>query len=539
MSRLSDFPAGGPLVGGKGPKAPGAHWAPGERHGPYAKGCSSDSRSVNGVNQAPKPVNPSINASAQPLAQIQPAYPTGLGLPGYFVSETGATTMSSFESMSATLSEANWGLHSAPMFERNYSWDRWVFEYFRLIDLNVTGAGSFQRQLYFCMFGQALYMKAQIESWRATNIMGMLLWQYNEVWPTGGWGSVEYGTPVEGQVSGGRWKPLQHFLAASSFTDVTASCGASQTFHTIGLVCYARNDLPTAQSVRVTVELLHFATGAADVVSATDIDLAAGAGTTVFFCADGRGLTAPIKMGSTATAPCAPFDGILNATACTATTCMLNVTVVGATFPPVGPPPFPPPPPPPPPPPTPCPGFKSKVACPLKRCQWNATSGCVVPPPAPPKPAPPAPPPSKDCTFTANTDFHDGGMGGGARSQTQSACCGLCAAHPKCVAAVWLMNGEIPQCYLKAGATTPYTRAGRYACVPKTNTSATASADARAQQALVTGRVFARNLLPLTAPGRFELPSASVTAAVSDDGAIKLTATATAVYGECGTKSSM
>lgn len=128
----------------------------------------------------------SINASAQPLAEIQPAYPTGLGESGYFVSETGATTMSSFESMSATLSEANWGLHSPPMYERNYACDRWVFEYFRLIDLNVTGPASFQRQLYFCMFGQALYMKAQIEGWRANNIFGMLLWQYNEVWPTGG-----------------------------------------------------------------------------------------------------------------------------------------------------------------------------------------------------------------------------------------------------------------------------------------------------------------------------------------------------------------
>ena len=162
---------------------------------------------------------------------------------------------------------------------------------------------------------------------------------------------MEYGTPVAGQVSGGRWKPLQYFLAASSFTDVTASCGASQTFHTIGLVCYARNDLPTAQAslgrhchstlslavvdchslgiyeivmlpllsfsakmtvsprlaqaVRVTVELLHFATGEADVVSTTDIDLAAGAGTTAFFCADGRGLSAAKEIDLSG-APCAP-----------------------------------------------------------------------------------------------------------------------------------------------------------------------------------------------------------------------------------------
>ena len=91
------------------------------------------------------------------------------------------------------------------------------------------------------------------------------------------------------------------------------------------------------------------------------------------------------------------------------------------------------------------------------------------------------------------------------------------------------MNGKEPQCYLKAGATKPYTRAGRYACVPKKNDT---SDNVITTVSQATGRVFARNLLPLTAPGRFELPSVSVSASVSDDGAIKLTATATAVYGE-------
>ena len=37
--------------------------------------------------------------------------------------------------------------------------------------------------------------------------------RYNEIWPTGGWGSIEYGTVgyTKGQVLGGRWKPLQHW----------------------------------------------------------------------------------------------------------------------------------------------------------------------------------------------------------------------------------------------------------------------------------------------------------------------------------------
>ena len=56
------------------------------------------------------------------------------------------------------------------MFERNYACDRWIYSYFRLIDLNELGADALQRQLYFCMFGQALYMKAQVEGWRSNNI---------------------------------------------------------------------------------------------------------------------------------------------------------------------------------------------------------------------------------------------------------------------------------------------------------------------------------------------------------------------------------
>ena len=69
---------------------------------------------MNNGNQPLKPVNPNVNASATTLAQIQPAFATGQAVPGYFVSESGATTMSSFESMSATLSQENWGMHVRP-----------------------------------------------------------------------------------------------------------------------------------------------------------------------------------------------------------------------------------------------------------------------------------------------------------------------------------------------------------------------------------------------------------------------------------------
>ena len=56
-------------------------------------------------------------------------------------------------------------------------------------------------------------MKSNIEARRAQNQIGIIVWQLNEIWPTGGWGSVEYGTVghTKGQVIGGRWKPLHYW----------------------------------------------------------------------------------------------------------------------------------------------------------------------------------------------------------------------------------------------------------------------------------------------------------------------------------------
>ncbi len=38
--------------------------------------------------------------------------------------------------------------------------------------------------------------------------LGLLIWQFNEVWPTGGWGLIEYGRKTDdgSQIFGGRWK---------------------------------------------------------------------------------------------------------------------------------------------------------------------------------------------------------------------------------------------------------------------------------------------------------------------------------------------
>jgi len=175
-----------------------------------------------------------------------------------FSSESpGGTCFSSFESMTGTLAQADWGIHggeqpesvcnrsakvcngSNVLSERNYAQDSFIDVYFgkaALADVNKTGEQVFKAQLWHSMIAQALVIKQNIELTRSQNRFGTLVWQLNEIWPTGGWGSIEYGNKdIQGQVIGGRWKPLQHWFAQSIFTDVTATCDGA------GL-CYVRND---------------------------------------------------------------------------------------------------------------------------------------------------------------------------------------------------------------------------------------------------------------------------------------------------------
>lgn len=64
---------------------------------------------------------------------------------------------------------------------------------------------AFKRQLYQSQIAQALVIKTEVEAWRSTNNFGTLFWMYNELWATGGWGSIEYGsTAAPGQIEGGR-----------------------------------------------------------------------------------------------------------------------------------------------------------------------------------------------------------------------------------------------------------------------------------------------------------------------------------------------
>ncbi|CAD7966357.1 unnamed protein product, partial [Amoebophrya sp. A120] len=187
----------------------------------------------------------------------QPSQPPG------FVSEFGSSTMSSFETLSPLLRKEHWSLEGGngtsssdcnvtdrvrpacagenPMSQRNYACRNLLEGYFgdRNDRLELHGKTesrsspvvalsteeperteqNFRLQLYLCALGQALRVTTWIDQLRFDkSVNGMLLWQLNEIWPTGGWGSLEYG---------GGWKILHHWLQNFAFRDVFVACGVA------------------------------------------------------------------------------------------------------------------------------------------------------------------------------------------------------------------------------------------------------------------------------------------------------------------------
>jgi hypothetical protein len=256
-----------------------------EMHGPYLGGSGfvTDEKGAGYTASHPE--------HAVPIKLFEPATPptfsvsrTGVARPGTFNSEFGAVAMSSFESLSATLKPEHWSLHSDAFKERNWPADGIIASFFgnRSRDaLSDVGAQALQRQAYQSMLGQALWVKSDVEAARATNTWGKLAWQLNDVYPSGSWGSLEYG-PLgrKGQVVGGRWKILHYMHAQTIFADVLPACSTDGA-------CYLKNDGSKPFVGSVNVSLLHLATGAAEAISSTSISLRAGAGVISPFCADG------------------------------------------------------------------------------------------------------------------------------------------------------------------------------------------------------------------------------------------------------------
>ena len=211
-----------------------------ETHGPYLHG--SQWPAVNSINDG-------VPVTLPPV--LFPSYVIGPSMPGTYASEYGCVAMSSFESMSATLTPAHWSIHggSPPdtcsessyafqacdggnaMAQRNYPMDSIIAAYFGLdmARLDEVGEAAFARQLWMSMAAQALVLTTEVTTRRSHNTWGSLIWQLNEIWPTGGWGVIEYGGLgfTAGQVGGGRWKVAQHVLARHAYRDVITSVAST------------------------------------------------------------------------------------------------------------------------------------------------------------------------------------------------------------------------------------------------------------------------------------------------------------------------
>ena len=210
------------------------------------------------------------------------------------------------------------------MYQRNYAADNFVRSYFgdAAVNFSATGALALQAQLYLATLAAALEVGADISVRRSRNAFGSLTWMLNEIWPTGGWGSLEYGTVgfTPGQVIGGRWKPLHHFLADSLFTDQFGTCGAD------GRCLFKNDDALRTFSGDASLYLLHIASGASSVLMTTALSLPRGAGSSVWLCADGTPLS-PVAL-------CPSWETLLPTRGCAAngSDCVLLVRISSTTL---------------------------------------------------------------------------------------------------------------------------------------------------------------------------------------------------------------
>eukprot|EP00039_Didymoeca_costata_P021562 m.2498 g.2498 ORF g.2498 m.2498 type:complete len:975 (-) comp2531_c0_seq1:113-3037(-) len=249
--------------------------------------------------------------------QYTPGGPGGVAYKNLYASEFGTGGSSSFESMAGTLSPSHWGLHGGmapdtcadpdaclglhnctgnnPMAQRNYACDGQIHMYWgnSSVNLDATGEAAFKGQTYQCQLIQAFVLKQVYEYRRTQNQFGHLVWMLNEIWPTVGWGSLEYGPPpgfTSGQVRGGRWKPLHYFYKQSLMTDVMATCGAPAKQRGQKIVpnitqCFVSNHRPS-RMFNGTVTLTsyeHFGDGTGKVIFEKQMSLAEGPGPVEWF----------------------------------------------------------------------------------------------------------------------------------------------------------------------------------------------------------------------------------------------------------------
>jgi len=156
-----------------------------ESHGPYMRSFSYSHPGVNGIG-----VDFPYSNTPPTLNEVN----IGHFYPNQFASEFGSSTMSSFESMTGTITPKHWSLHGGSdpdecihdhgnfnkcdgtniMAERNYPCDSHIKAYFGVEEnkLSQIGEAAFSMQLYMCLIAQTLWMKGEIELRRSRNYFG-------------------------------------------------------------------------------------------------------------------------------------------------------------------------------------------------------------------------------------------------------------------------------------------------------------------------------------------------------------------------------
>jgi beta-mannosidase len=132
--------------------------------------------------------------------------------------------------------------------------------------------------LYACNVAQLLQMRGQIALFRSRNIWGIQIWQLNEIWPTGGWGSMVKCWPflffllkvssqetaalayLKGQYMGGRWKPFQYGLRDHLYRERFVFCGG-------GGLCFVKNDQSTKAQFNITLSSIDLKSGEIKLIS--------------------------------------------------------------------------------------------------------------------------------------------------------------------------------------------------------------------------------------------------------------------------------
>lgn len=93
-------------------------------------------------------------------------------------------------------------------------------------------------------------------------------------------GSIEYGSPVPGQIEGGRWKPLHYTLKSSTFADQMSTCNDAGA-------CIVKNDSPFEFSGKASVRLLNVMSGTSVSLTEHPLSMAPGAGVDEWYCGTG------------------------------------------------------------------------------------------------------------------------------------------------------------------------------------------------------------------------------------------------------------